>query len=78
MRSEPDLVDLERSPQTATSTLRGDRGDFVKQIQEKLAIGTDGVFGANTEAALRQFQRDHGLVPDGIAGPRTWVAIGDA
>ena len=35
----------------------------------------DGVFGPTTEAKLRQFQRDHGLVPDGIAGPATWLAI---
>jgi N-acetyl-anhydromuramyl-L-alanine amidase AmpD len=54
---------------------RGDRGDLVKQIQTKIGTGADGVFGAGTEAALRQFQRDHGLVPDGIVGPRTWAAI---
>jgi hypothetical protein len=54
---------------------RGARGDLVKQLQAGLHIEVDGIFGALTEAALRQFQRDHGLVPDGIAGPRTWASL---
>jgi hypothetical protein len=55
---------------------RGARGDLVKQIQSKLRIDPDGMFGPATEAALRQFQRDHALVPDGIVGPRTWAILG--
>lgn len=55
---------------------RGDRGDAVKRVQSKLGLSADGVFGARTEAAVRQFQRDHNLVPDGIVGPRTWAALG--
>jgi peptidoglycan hydrolase-like protein with peptidoglycan-binding domain len=55
---------------------RGAQGDLVKQIQSK--IGTDpadGIFGSHTEAALREFQRNHDLVPDGIVGPKTWEAF---
>lgn len=29
---------------------------------------------ARAEAALRIFQRERGMVPDGIAGPKTWAA----
>jgi hypothetical protein len=54
---------------------RGDRGDLVKRIQTRLLVDADGIFGPATEAALRQFQRNRGLVPDGIAGPRTWAAL---
>lgn len=54
---------------------RGAISDWVKVIQHKCGTGEDGVFGAQTEAALRQFQRDRGLVPDGIAGPKTWAVI---
>jgi hypothetical protein len=32
-------------------------------------------FRRATEAAVRQFQRDNGLIPDGIVGPRTWATI---
>jgi g-D-glutamyl-meso-diaminopimelate peptidase len=35
----------------------------------------DGAFGLQTEYALKNFQADWGLEPDGIAGPRTWRAL---
>jgi len=54
---------------------RGDLGDLVKIVQRKCGVLDDGVFGAKTEAALREFQRARGLVPDGIAGPKTWRAV---
>jgi len=54
---------------------RGDTGDLVKQVQAKLNVATSGTFDGVTEAALRQFQRDHGLVPDGIIGPRSWASL---
>jgi peptidoglycan hydrolase-like protein with peptidoglycan-binding domain len=47
----------------------------VKQLQAKVGVVVDGNFGAKTEAAVRAFQRAHGLVPDGIVGPKTWVAL---
>lgn len=52
---------------------RGGQGPLVEQIQRKLGIQDDGNFGGLTEAAVRQFQRNHSLVPDGIVGPRTWA-----
>jgi peptidoglycan hydrolase-like protein with peptidoglycan-binding domain len=54
---------------------RGDTGDLVKQIQTKLGVGTTGNLDGETEAAIRQFQFDHGLVPDGIVGPRAWATL---
>ncbi|MEW6662696.1 MAG: spore cortex-lytic enzyme [Bacillota bacterium] len=35
-----------------------------------------GVFGAQTSAAVRQFQRVNGLPVDGLVGPQTWAALG--
>lgn len=61
---------------TGRPTLRRPaNGELVKQIQAKVGVVVDGNFGAKTEAALRAFQLARGLVPDGIAGPKTWVAL---
>jgi hypothetical protein len=54
---------------------RGARGDLVKEIQKMVGVTADGAFGAGTEAAVREFQRNHGMVPDGIVGPKTWAAF---
>ncbi|WP_436492999.1 N-acetylmuramoyl-L-alanine amidase [Actinokineospora sp. HUAS TT18] len=56
-------------------------GDDVLTLQERLLeLGYDagrpnGLFGAQTEAALRNFQRDYGLTVDGICGPETVRAL---
>ena len=41
-------------------------------------LAVDGIFGKDTEEAVRAFQRDHELGADGMAGPRTLRAIGKA
>jgi len=55
---------------------RGDRGSAVRSIQQGLGIPADGVFGEQTERAVKRFQRRHDLVPDGIVGPLTRGALG--
>ena len=35
------------------------------------SCGIDGKFGKDTLAAVKAFQNDHGLVVDGIVGPKT-------
>jgi peptidoglycan hydrolase-like protein with peptidoglycan-binding domain len=54
---------------------RGSQGDFVKTVQRDLNLSCDGNFGGQTEAAVRNFQRTHNMVPDGIVGPKTWTAL---
>lgn len=61
----------------------GMSGDEVKDLQEKLinagydvgSTGADGKFGANTQAAVEAYQRDHGLSVDGIAGVNTMGSL---
>jgi peptidoglycan hydrolase-like protein with peptidoglycan-binding domain len=55
---------------------RGDRGSAVRSIQQELGVAADGVFGAQTEGAVKRFQRLRDLVPDGIVGPLTRGALG--
>ncbi|MET0308422.1 MAG: N-acetylmuramoyl-L-alanine amidase [Sphingomonas sp.] len=57
---------------------RGSRGPLVAELQRLLSLEDDGIFGPDTEAALRAFQRSAKLVPDGIAGPKTWEAFEQA
>lgn len=52
---------------------RQSAGPWVKVVQSRLGLNEDGIFGPHTEAAVRKFQRDHELVPDGIVGPKTWA-----
>ena len=59
----------------------GSMGDEVRDLQQKLSalgypLAVDGIFGKDTEEAVRAFQRDHELGADGVAGPRTLDAIG--
>ncbi len=61
---------------------RGSRGTEVRNIQSRLSKwgynpgAVDGIYGAKTEAAVKRFQRNNGLTPDGIAGPATLAKIG--
>ena len=59
---------------------RGDKGQEVKELQTKLnqvgqSVKVDGVYGRNTENAVRAFQRGHGLKADGVAGKKTIDAL---
>ena len=54
---------------------RDDRGDDVRIVQRAVGADADGKYGPNTEAAVRRFQRENDLVPDGIVGPKTWSFI---
>lgn len=60
----------------------GASGDEVKRLQERLKQlnfnpgQVDGDFGPATRAALVAFQKSEGLLADGVAGPRTMVALG--
>lgn len=55
-----------------TKTLRvGSHGDAVKQMQRKLGIAADGVFGAGTAKAVKAWQEANGLKPDGVVGPNS-------
>ncbi len=56
-------------------------GDYVTALQTRLlelgfdAGRVDGIFGARTANALRDFQRNFGVPPDGTLGPETTRAI---
>src|SRR5699024_3508833 len=71
------------SIEASESTLlnNGDRGGAVKSVQSELAsqdyytYNLDGIYGSITKEAVQDFQSDHGLAVDGIAGPKTKEAL---
>ncbi|GAB3475241.1 peptidoglycan hydrolase-like protein with peptidoglycan-binding domain [Amycolatopsis cihanbeyliensis] len=64
------------APSPGRPTLkRGSRGEAVKLVQRYLGITADGIFGTQTEAAVRRYQSSQGLAVDGIVGRRTWARI---
>jgi N-acetylmuramoyl-L-alanine amidase len=63
----------------------GDRGDDVRDVQRRLLelgfhveVGEVGEYGSSTEATVRGFQQERGLIVDGIVGPRTWRELVEA
>jgi peptidoglycan LD-endopeptidase CwlK len=50
----------------------GSKGKDVERIQRALKVKADGIFGKQTEAAVKAYQKRKGLVADGIVGPQTW------
>jgi peptidoglycan hydrolase-like protein with peptidoglycan-binding domain len=70
------------SPGPTTSTEHiivlssGSEGRQVQLLQKALgSIKVDGVFGPETEAAVRSFQAGRGLAVDGVVGPLTGAAL---
>jgi peptidoglycan hydrolase-like protein with peptidoglycan-binding domain len=71
------------NPIPSTQILRlGDQGPEVTNLQQELRQRgfnpgrVDGVYGSQTQEAVRQFQRTRGLFADGIAGGETLTALG--
>lgn len=60
---------------------QGDRGEFVCELQEYLALAgylgssADGLFGSVTRQAVVTFQKSVGLAADGVVGRNTWDAL---
>lgn len=59
----------------------GATGDAVRRLERALrrtpnrSLTVDGVFGAASQTAVKQFQQGAGLTADGIVGDQTWVGF---
>ena len=55
---------------------KGSTGEVVKQIQEILGLKPDGIFGPQTETAIKQWQFQNSLTVDGIVGNESLKMLG--
>lgn len=54
----------------------GDNNEYVKELQTLLNLNPiDGIFGPNTEKAVKKFQYENNLTVDGLVGNKTWDAM---
>jgi N-acetylmuramoyl-L-alanine amidase len=68
---------LKKEDETVFKELkRGDRGEEVKRMQKKLGgLVTDGIFGRNTQKALKDFQKKSGLPQTGVLDSVTYKEL---
>ena len=50
-------------------------GAVVRYLQYRLGVEADGVYGPQTEVAIKNFQKQNGLAADGIVGPASWQKL---
>jgi peptidoglycan hydrolase-like protein with peptidoglycan-binding domain len=80
------IVGPQTWPHVIVQVRRGSRGEAVRGVQEEFQFRNlsgdpskgpqiDGIFGPQTDAAVRGFQDALGIGVDGIVGPVTWRAL---
>lgn len=75
-------IEIEEDPVVYQITHPYMSGSKIEQIQQALKdIGydpgtVDGIYGLRTELAVKKYQIDQGLVPDGDVGPQTLESLG--
>ncbi len=50
-------------------------GPVIRYLQYRLGADVDGIYGPQTESLVKNFQRQNGLVADGIVGPASWQKL---
>lgn len=69
------------SPRANAAFRQGDESAEIAAIQQKLVMAgfdigiPDGVYGTQTETAIKQYQASQGLTADGIVGAQTYLSL---
>jgi Putative peptidoglycan binding domain len=74
------IVGNQTWPALIVQVSAGSTGDEIRAVQSQIHsrsgwLTIDGIFGPETDSAVRFFQQDIGLNVDGIVGPNTWNAL---
>ncbi len=68
-------ADYPTLPYRATTVADGDQGPAVTTAQDLIGVEADGVFGPNTEKAVRAAQAEAGIDVTGLVDGPTWAAL---
>ena len=74
-------IEPDPAPVKYPTLKKGDQNEYVRNWQIFLNLNgyecglADGIFGPKTEAAVKSWQKNHGLKVDGIIGPKTWGSL---
>src|SRR6185295_16020471 len=72
---------FETNGQEWETTVNRSSADYIKWVQQSLnsilglRLATDGAMGPQTRSAIRSFQQQQGLTPDGLLGSKTEAAL---
>lgn len=83
LAEDNDIGSISKAAISKNNIKIGAKGQFVKWLQKRLVdkgysvgqYGIDGSFGNDTNRAVKQFQKDNGLVVDGIVGLNTTLRL---
>jgi peptidoglycan hydrolase-like protein with peptidoglycan-binding domain len=68
------VATADNGSQPAASHVQGTTS--LASVQQALGIAADGIWGPETDHAVRSYQAAHGLTVDGIVGPQTLGSLG--
>ena len=72
-KNHPDVVEF----LTSASEIKADSPEELKSEISELLAEQRTVYDANLETAVKRFQKQHGLEPDGVVGPKTLNALNE-
>ena len=74
-KKKPVVVQTVSQAQQLGGFKKGMRGPGVIQLQRKLGVTADGIYGPTTLKAVHRAQKRGDLNTDGIVGPATWRVL---
>ncbi|MBP5976220.1 peptidoglycan-binding protein [Brasilonema sp. CT11] len=77
-QAQPILKKGSQGPEVTRLQNLLNQADRKKNFGNPPPLHVDGEFGANTETAVKNFQKFYGLTIDGVVGSKTWAKLIEA
>lgn len=73
--TKPEVATVSKITIELPTLRKGAVNNYVNVLQALLGIFIDGVFGKDTEEAVKAYQKKNGLAADGVVGAKTWTEL---